>query len=152
MKCKICANTSIPLFKAKILGNKKEDLLNMLLKRISASMSDVISTDYDDDGNIVSVLVPSHLVDGQVLDGLKINRKKDGEVSIDVKLPPKEKAIELVAKIEKYITTGNDVNINNRLIIEQNEAANLAYKNRMERLKQSRTPSDMFKNATDSNG
>lgn len=119
--------------KAKVSGSSKEDLLEMLLRRASASLTDVIKVDYDENGKPEAIIVPSDLLDGQTVDEITIMPTKYGD-RIKIKMPDKERAIEIVAKIEKLIS--NDTKVEGSLALVQDEEANKAYANRMKKIQE----------------
>ena len=118
------------LRKSKVIGSSKEDLLEMLLRRASASITDFVAVDYDEAGKPVAIFVPTELVDGQVVDEITIMPTAHGD-RVKVKLPDKERTIELIAKLEKLINTDTTVNA---FIVDQDDEANKAYRERMKRV------------------
>lgn len=113
-----------------VLRPEKEDLLDVLMRRISADITDYIKVDYDEDGKPQALIVPTDLMDGQVIDEISIVPTAFGD-RVKIKMPDKEKAIDTVAKIQKIIS--NDANLSGHFVIAQDDAANEAYRRRMEK-------------------
>lgn len=116
-------------FKSKRISSSKEDILDILLRRASASISDFLSVEKGDDGRYTLEMVPSDIFDGQTIDEIQISNNRYGQ-TIRVKLPDKEKSLRLVAEIEKML--GDEAG--DTVIINQMFESDKAYKKRLERI------------------
>lgn len=112
-------------------GGGKKDLIEILKRRVLATPRDYMDWGPDDDGAITASVVPSELVDAIGLDSIEVMPTQYGD-RIKIKVAKKEDVIELIAKLEGMIVDKH--NLNASFEVKQNQAANEAYRKRLDRI------------------
>lgn len=112
-------------------GGTKQELIELLKRRARSTPKDYFVYDVDDDGRPFGTPIPSEFVDGVGMDSIKFSQTQYGD-KIEVKVGNTEAAIELIARLEGHIVDKSQVNAS--FEVNQNEAANDAYRRRLEKI------------------
>lgn len=112
-------------------GGTKDELIALLLRRAKSCPTDYFDYDIGENGELVATPIPSKFVDGAGLDSIKFSQTQYGD-KVEIKTGNTEAAVELIAKLRGDLVDKHEVN--GSFNIAQNEAANEAYRRRLEKL------------------